>query len=366
MLLDFHALPGNANTEDHGGVSTKKAELWGNRSNLSLAKKCLLFIAEELRKGSVKGCLGIELCNEACWGAKGMYEWYSDVVNAISRIDGSIPLFISDAWDLGPALTWCRNMNNKGTGNPVGVDTHRYYTFTDKDKSQSPQQIIERVRSELDEVQLEPGDVTNKGAVQVIVGEWSCCMTEDSWVKAGGADKDDLVREFGKAETQQWRRKAGGSFFWTAKMEWMDGGEWGLIEMVKKGAVLPSRNLTMPFEEVKVAAERARRQRLDRKKQAVDSHVDYWESTAPGGQFEHWRFELGWDLGFADALAFFEMRACRNMQEARTGADSIGFLELWVMKRLRETEQVGGFVWEWEQGFRQGVGNFGDCVLVTD
>lgn len=365
VLLDFHALPGNANTEDHGGVSTKKAELWGNKSNLSLGQKCFLFMAEEVKKGSIKGCLGIELCNEACWGAKGMYEWYSDAISAVGRVDVSIPLYISDAWDLGSAMAWCRKMNRRGAGNPIGVDTHRYYTFTDKDKSQSPRQIIERVRRELDEVHVALEDATDKGAVQVIVGEWSCCMTEDSWARAGGADKDDLVRQFGKAETEQWKQKAGGAFFWTAKMEWMDGGEWGLFEMVKKGAVLPSADLTMPFEEVKTAAERARRQRLDRKKQAVDAHVCYWDSLAPRGQFEHWRFGQGWDLGFADALAFFEMRASGNLQGARDGADVIGVLELWVMKRLCETGQAGIFAWEWEHGFRQGVGHFRDIVLLT-
>ncbi len=365
MLLDLHALPGNANTEDHGGVSTKKAELWGNKSNLALAKRCLLFVAEEVQKGSIKGCIGIELCNEACWGAKGMYQWCTDVVSAIGRVDVSIPLYISDAWDLGSAMAWCKGMNKRGAGNPIGVDTHRYYTFTDRDKSQSPGQIIERVRSELDEVHIGPGDATDTGAVQVIVGEWSCCMTEDSWAKAGGADKDDLVRQFGKAEIEQWREKAGGAFFWTAKMEWMDGGEWGLFEMVKKGAVLPSANLVLPLEEVRMAAERAKRQSLDRKAKAKDAHVCYWNSTAPGGQFEHWRFEQGWDLGFADALAFFEMRANGNLQGARHGGDVIGVLELWILKRLRETGQTGGFAWEWEHGFRQGVGDFRDSLLET-
>ncbi len=365
VLLDLHALPGNANSEDHGGVSTKKAELWGNKSNLTLAKKCLLFVAEEVQKGSIKGCIGIELCNEACWSAKGMYQWYTDVISAIGRVDVSIPLYISDGWDLSTAMAWCRDLNKRGAGNPIGVDTHRYYTFTDKDKSQSPGQIIERVRSELDEVHVGLGDATDAGAVQVIVGEWSCCMTEDSWAKAGSADKDDLVRQFGKAETEQWRDKAGGAFFWTAKMEWMDGGEWGLFEMVKKGAVLPSPNLVMPAEEVRMAAERARQQRLDRKEQARDAHVCYWDSTAPGGQFEHWRFEQGWDLGFADALAFFEMRASGNLPGARHGGDVIGVLELWILKRLRETGQTGGFAWEWEHGFRQGVGDFRNSLLET-
>lgn len=365
VLLDFHALPGNAN---HGGVSTRKAELWGSRHNLELAKRCLVWIAEEVKKGSVKGCVGIQLCNEACWGAKGMYKWYEDCVGEIGEVDPSIPLYISEAWDLGPAMEWCKKMNKNGIGkgrkNPIGVATPRYYSFTDHDKSQSPQQIIERACNELDDVAAASGNVVDKGALQVFVGEWSCAINGDSWAKAGSEDRDELVRQFGAAQSEQWRRRAGGAFFWTAKMQWMDGGEWGLFEMVKKGALVPPTNLMLAFEDVRVAAERARRQRLNLKNPAVGAHVGYWDSMAPGVHFEHWRFEEGWDLGFADALAFFEMRMCGKVEGARKGADVIGCLEMWIAKRLGESQQSGGLVWEWEHGFRQGVAAFSGCVCL--
>ena len=32
--------------------------------------------------------------------------------------------------------------------------------------------------------------------------------------------------------------------------------------------------------------------------------------------------------------------------------------ELWVLKRIRESGQGGAFVWEYEQGIRQGVKDF--------
>ncbi len=364
VLLDFHALPGGANDQDHGGTSSKKVELWGNSKNLELAKRCLLFMAEEIARGKIPGCVGIELCNEACWGAKGMYEWYDDVVHAIGRVDGSIPLYISDGWDLSTALAWCARANKRGTGCPVGVDTHKYYCFTEHDKDQSPQRIIERVQSELCEVQNVGGSVIDRGAVGVFVGEWSCVLDGESWYKSGGADRDDLVREFGRAQSGQWRQKAGGAFFWTAKMQWMDGGEWGLIEMVKKGAVVPPGNLTLSFEDVMKRVGRAKQLVGPKRREAVDGHVGYWNSTAPGGHFEHWRFEQGWDLGFADALSFYEMRVSGNVQGAQTGADTIGSLELWILKRLRESGQTGGFAWEWEQGVRQGVSAFMDIVTI--
>lgn len=364
VLLDFHALPGGANDQDHGGTSSKKAELWGNRRNLELAKRCLLFMAEEVAGGRIKGCVGIELCNEACWDAKGMYKWYEDVVDAIGRVDASIPLYISDGWDLARAMAWCAGMNKRGVGCPVVVDTHNYYCFTEADKAQSPQQILERVRGELGEVQGAAGSVVDKGAVGVVIGEWSCVIDGQSWGNCGGADRDGLVREFGRAQSEQWRQRAGGAFFWTAKMQWMDGGEWGLVEMVKKGAIVPPENLALSSEDVRKLVGKAGQSFDEKRRAAIEGHVGYWNSTTPGGHFEHWRFEQGWALGFTDAVAFYEARACGRILGAKVGADTIGALELWILKRLRESGQSGGFVWEWEQGFRQGVSAFESIVHV--
>ena len=363
VLLDLHALPGNANTEDHGGVSTHKAELWGTQANLRLARNCLVYLAREVAEGNVRGCVGIQLCNEACWGAQGMYQWYETCIQEIEKVDTSISLYVSEAWDLKPAMEWSAKMNRRsGPKCPIVVATSRYYAFTDQDRSQSPQQIIERAKSELDTVAAASGNVNDTGAVQVMVTEWSCCMTVDSWAKADGLDKNDFLKQFGKVQRDQWRRRAGGAFFWTTKMQWMDGGEWGVFEMVRKGALTPPSNLTLAFEEVRMTVEKARRQRLDRKKVSVDAHIGYWDRTAPGVAFEHWRFGEGWDLGFADALAFFEMRSCGQVKGARKGADIIGCLEVWIMKRLSESKQTGGLQWEWEHGFRQGMGAFNDCI----
>ena len=368
ILLDLHALPGGANTQDHSGTSTGRADLWGNSHNLELAKRCLVFMAGEVASGGIRGCVGIQLCNEACWGAgdRGMWAWYEDVVRAVGEVDVSVPLWISDAWDLRGAVGWCGGMNKymeeKGKGNPVGVAVPRYFTFTEEDKEQSPREIIERVSGEFGDVQAAGGSVVDKGAVQVLVGEWSCAMSGESWGKARGEDREELVRRFGQVQSEQWMKRAGGAFFWTAKMEWMDGGEWGVWEMVRKGAVVPPENLMLEFEEVRGRVRTARGLRDGKRRDAVDSHVAYWERTAPGGCFEHWRFEQGWDLGFADALAFYEMRANGAIEGARNRADMIGSLELWMLKRLRDSGQSGDFAWEYEHGFRQGVSAFEESM----
>ena len=121
--------------------------------------------------------MGIQLCNEACWGAgdRGMWAWYKDVVRVIGEVDASVRLWIGDAWDLQGAMGWCGVIisytEEKGKGNPVGVAVPRCFTFTEEDKEQSPREIIERVGWEFGDVQAADGSVVDKGAVQVLVGE---------------------------------------------------------------------------------------------------------------------------------------------------------------------------------------------------
>lgn len=358
VLLDFHSLPGGANDQDHSGTSSGKAELWGNPWYLESAKRGVVFMAGEVKRGRVRGCLGIQICNEACWGAQGMWEWYEDVVRDVGHVDVGLPLYVSDGWDLRRCLQWCARVNRVGMGCPVGIAVPKYFCFMETDRKESPNQIIQRVRSEMGDVLAGSGNVVEKGAVQVMVVEWSCAMSGETWGKVREEDRSGLVRQFGRTQSEQWRKRAGGAFFWTAKMDWMNGGEWGLFEMVKKEAIAAPAKFILDFDEVREKLERAKLLRDGKRKVAVDDHIRYWDNAAPKGRFEHWRFEQGWDLGYADASVFYEMRVSGAVQGAKRGADTIGVLELWILKRLRESGQRSVFQWEWEHGFRQGVSAF--------
>jgi hypothetical protein len=94
------------------------------------------------------------------------------------------------------------------------------------------------------------------------------------------------------------------------------------------------------------------------------SHEEYWNRTCPGEEFEHELYSDGWNVGFFDAMKFFSMRADGALSDnvASEGGDKIGCLEIWVKKRLTESGKRGEFIWEWEQGFRRGVGAFYQCV----
>ena len=136
-------------------------------------------------------------------------------------------------------------------------------------------------------------------------------------------------------------------------------GEWGFRQMIEQHAVTPPTCLTLPVADVRNHISQAQGQQEQRKRNAVAAHCQYWDTNYPG-QYEHWRFEQGWNTGFNDAMAFFGMRSQRCLE----GADKIGMLDLWCLKRMRESGPTGAFVWEFEQGMRQGVRDLYSCVGV--
>ncbi|EMD00666.1 glycoside hydrolase family 5 protein [Baudoinia panamericana UAMH 10762] len=359
VLIDLHGLPGGANAQDHSGTNFGKAELWGSRRHQDLATRCLCFIAQEAR--GMDGVAGVQIINEAEGNARGMYEWYDHALKELSSIDPTMPVYISDAWDLNRAASWTQARNSLAAGNvsPVVVDTHLYWCFSDADKAKSPQQITQEVGGKLSELDGKDGSVVDHGAAQTIIGEYSCVLDGSTWDKSRGAPKEQLVRGFGNAESARFQQRAGGSFFWTYRMDWMPGGEWGFRQMTEQHAIVPPSSLTLPANDVQGRIQAAQQQLAQRKQDNVGAHCHYWDSNHPG-QYEHWRYEQGWDVGYNDAMAFFGMRNQSGLQ----GGDKIGMLDLWCLKRLRESGQGGKFVWEFEQGLRQGVRSLYEAVGV--
>lgn len=231
--------------------------------------------------------------------------------------------------------------------------------FADADTRKSPQQITSEACHKLSELDGKEGKVLEKGAVQAIVGEYSCVLAEQSWKQGGDATKETLVQQFGNTQSQRYQHRAGGSYMWTYRMDWMPGGEWGFKHMTEQSAITPPSALTLSIEEIQARIGNAQAQLNGKKGNAFGQHCQYWDSKYPG-QYEHWRFELGYGVGFSDAMTFFGMRSQSHLH----GADKIGMLELWVLKRIRESGQAGKWVWEFEEGLRQGIRGFDECVGV--
>jgi hypothetical protein len=163
----------------------------------------------------LEGVIGIEVCNEAVGNAKGMYAWYEDVISEIGKVDESMPVYISDGWDLKGAVEWCNNRKAFGNWarNPVVMDTHRYFTFSEKDRSQSPHQIIGRTDGQLGEFDVKSGSLSDRGEAQVVVGEWSCLMDGQTRGRVGPEQREGLIKQFGQTQSKKWQQKAGGNYF---------------------------------------------------------------------------------------------------------------------------------------------------------
>ncbi|MCJ1307079.1 Glucan 1,3-beta-glucosidase 3 [Agyrium rufum] len=369
ILVDFHACPGGANTDAHSGTSSGNVELWTSKSNKTLAGECLMYILKQIQAGELPGCIGLQLCNEAAKGHDdAVYAWYASMLDSASKIDNTIPIYISDAWDLPRASVWVRSHNSvTNHGNPVVIDTHKYFCFGDADKASVPEQIISRIPNEECCPGGPSGDIFKAGALDVIIGEWSCVIDGQTWDKAsqyGHVDRDALVRGFGQAQSQRWHAAAGGHMFWTATMAWPPGGEWGFLEMSDKGAVQAPPYHTLDFETVRQRFEAAESQRTNRYQRCVGSHVGYWHDKVQGEEAERWRYRDGFALGWKDAGVFWMARVNGLVGPRTRGADRIGLLDLWMRKRAREVGQVTyesrkeTMAWRWEHGFREGVGCF--------
>jgi aryl-phospho-beta-D-glucosidase BglC (GH1 family) len=376
VLLDLHALPGGANGQEHSGTNNGRAELWHSASNRELGVRCCEFLARDTQTGS--DIAGIQLANEAEWDAPGMYEWYDQCIATISAIDPTIPVIISDGWNLSKAIDYTLRKNSvyaQQPTAPVVIDTHYYWAFTEEDKKKSPQQITAELTTKLQELDGKDGSVIDRGASQVIVGEYSCVLTEDSWAKCNETSKEECVRRFGQAQSKRYQERAGGSFFWTMKMDWMPGGEWvrlsrdelhvrhtdfvllllqGFVAQSDAGNIVPPKHTMLSQEERIAILQKAIHERDNCMRKALEQHVDYWNRIDPNGVYEHEKFEHGWKVGYQDAFAFLEGRA--------TQGDKIGMLEMWVLKRLRESGYRGGFTWLFEQGLRRGVNDLYSTV----
>lgn len=405
VLLDLHACPGGANAESHSGTSTGQAELWGDNANLSLAKRCLSFIAMEVKNPGLEGVVGIQLCNEAVPNAPGIYEWYDSVISSISRINSTIPVYISDAWDLPRALAYSMRKNTtarsafKSPTNPVIVDTHRYYSFSSHDTSKSPLQIIDQISStELSELDSQVGNVFNsRGAVGVFIGEWSCALAPTTWIQAAPSQRQELTRDFGNAQAKRWHDRGpatGGGAFWTYKMHHPERAskgwrEWSFREQVDTGAIIPHSWLSLTRGEVVRSVNVAQKLRCGLMVKAMEAHEAYWDATSgKTAYFEHWRYGDGWHLGWCDGRDFFAGRVDGliptsvsavgsgteggESKEVVQGADKIGFVDLWVRKRMRKEGLVDKdkdgceFGWEWEHGFRRGLKDFERVVGIGE
>lgn len=290
VVLDFHALPGGANKDEHSGTSSGKAELWDHSKNRDLA--IAAFEEATIKTKDLSNVVALQLINEAPWGESKALGFYLDAAANIRCKNSWIPLVISDGWDC-PGLCakikkWDEKVSKGSEKNTTGfvVDTHVYRTFSDEDKKKSAEEHIRNA----------PSSVQPDDDVDIIVGEWSCCLDEKTWAISKG-DRGTLEVDFGKAQLQNFTKLAG-NFFWTYKFGQGNGGSWDWRVMSEKGVVVPR-------------IEPGKGDREQALQGALDQHRSYWDSQDSKTDWEHWRFEDGFKDGWNDAERFSQFDGSR-------------------------------------------------------
>lgn len=329
ILLDLHAVPCGANTGDHSGERLTKANFWTDKSAQDKAIEICGFIAKEFN--GVENIAGIQVVNEAefCNDVKSRVRYYTKAINSIRMNNKFVPIVISDGWW---ADQWCKTLYDIAPGGEIWkmgvvVDEHVYRCFSDDDKRKNADQIIR----DLD------GSFLNglSRSVDFIIGEYSCVLDGQTWDKTQGS-KDDFVRLYGNELSRLIRDRASGSYFWSYKFQWGDGGEWGFQPMVNRGCI-PSRSI-----EIQLPTENDFNQILE---QAYTNHSNYWNAQNPNESYEHWRFKEGFTTAWSDCMEFAKFENSR-----------IGRKSAWMAARQEEHIQArgaSGFGWQWEHGWNE-------------
>lgn len=339
VLIDLHGLPNGANESDHSGEKLKKAGFWESSTSINLAVKACEFIAHQVTK--FENVVGLQIVNEAEFSndAKHQKRYYTAAISAIRNVNRRIPVVISDGWWPNQWCEWLDKEEKAANGSlGVVIDSHVYRCFSDSDKAKSPEQLTADLN----------GDVLTNLSCQkdFICGEYSCVMDGKSF-ECGCDDRNKAVKAYGNELCRVLNvRASAGTYFWTYKFQWGDGGEWGFKPMLESGCIkAPPQSVSLPskkdFEKV-----------LSSK---FDAHADYWDKQNSKEKYEHDRFKDGFITAWSDSLEF-----------AKFNASMIGRVVAWKEARKNEHVKAKGeskHVWEWETGFQAGIDEFKHMVF---
>lgn len=152
----------------------------------------------------------------------------------------------------------------------------------------------------------------------------------------------------------------------------MPGGSWGFVEQTKMKAITAPEGLLLDMSQAEARIEGASPQKEPRMTSRATAHEQYWKKhAARTTSDDFWLYWQGFNQGWFDAATFFAarsqgwllLRTDLGGGEARQGADVIGGVDLWILKRLVEsgTFKSSG-AWQYEHGMREGIKEFRAAV----
>lgn len=338
VLVDFHALPGGANTGDHSGQCLQHANFWTSSGYQLTALNCLKFMAEDLKK--FDNIAGLQIVNESVYDNDNSHQkkYYKAAIHEIRKINSEIPIYISDGWNLNFWVNWVSN-GEKEAGGDLGIviDSHVYRCFADEDKKKDPDCIINQLCDN-----AFPADILEKA--DIIVGEYSGVLDTETWNRFNG-DRSSKVKEYLNCQCSLFSERTAGFYFWTLKFQYGDGGEWGFYPMVSNGGLPGNRPEIAEFPSAE------KRDELLREKQ--NKHTNYWRENGGNNvsnyEFYGEGFMIGWndatEFGRFDCSKIGRKHAWRNSRKAERVAQ---------IKNKKELEML----WQWDHGFNDGIRAF--------
>lgn len=206
----------------HSGTPFGRVHFWDSTANLQSTSIALQFLVRNLSQ--IPNCVGLELLNEPS-NCDRLQGWYEKTMACLRRISPDFPIYISDAWDLN---WYCRVVGDRPDF--VSVDTHVYRCFTEEDKMKSGDEHAADIRQNLKGHLLE---VAKKARGNLVVGEWSAALHQDSLRSDEAGEQDRQRRVFAQAQLDVFEESTAGYFFWTYKKENVWDAGWSMRNATK-------------------------------------------------------------------------------------------------------------------------------------
>ncbi|KAJ3794347.1 glycoside hydrolase superfamily [Lentinula aff. detonsa] len=362
VLIDLHAAPGAQNTDSHSGLSGGKAGLWDSKEYQRRTVQILVALAKEI--GKYDNVVGLELLNEPKNNNR-LMSWYDEAIVAIHNGLGpqaqEPPIYISDAWDTNWYSKFVNNHSNPESF--LVLDHHLYRCFTTQDQGKSASQHAGEVHPSNNGPSASMlANASKETQGSIIIGEWSAALNPASLSSYSDHEsKLAAQREWGHAQWEAYEQWCAGWFFWTLKKEGGSDRGWCYYTAVEQG-VLPAQvdRLKVAFVSGRHSDDSLRERGQMEKQSATQAHVEWWnQHSSNPNEFEHWRFEEGFNQGWEDSMAFFFASGvlCGSV---------IGFLGQWKRLRTGAHRRERGdskMVWEFEHGFEQAIKKFQGSVM---